>query len=339
MKHEVNRPCLVCGSASSRLLHAVPYPDQGYPGRFEMRECAGCGLLFNSPRLSDAEIAALYDGAYYVFQERERDAMRRVALLASQTLGVASMTFPERELLEVGCAKGYLLAQLRARGWAVRGIELAAEAAEFARRRFGLEVFTGTLEAALAQPGFEPAPVLLSTDVIEHVTDPAAFARALRRALKPGGWLVLGTPNADSDHRRALGSQWLGFNPFHIYLFTPSALTRLLRDAGFEIERAYTYNNSEPPRPSAAAGLRDALRAGLRASGLLPGLRRLRQGLLALTDLPVSVQGLPGRIAAGEFAGLQDYAASADARSQRGSRCRGDNLVVIARRPRGGTPP
>lgn len=333
MKHEVNRPCMVCSGSASRLLHAMPYPDQGYPGRFEMRECAGCGLLFNSPRLSNAEIAQLYDSSYYVFQERERDAMRRVAMLASQTLGVASAEITARDLLEVGCAKGYLLAQLRAQGWAARGVELSADAADFARRRFGLEVFNGTIEAALAQPGFEPASVVLSTDVIEHVTDPLAFVRALGRALKPGGWLVLSTPNADSDHRRALGPQWLGFNPFHIYLFTPSTLTRLLRDAGFEIAKTYTYNNSEPPLPSASAGLRDAVRAGLRASGLLPAMRRLRQGMLALTDLPVSAQGLPGRIAAGELTGLQDYAASADARSQRGSRCRGDNLVVIARKP------
>ncbi|MEJ5999088.1 class I SAM-dependent methyltransferase [Paucibacter soli] len=338
MKQAVNMPCLVCGSGDSRLLHALSYPDQHYPGLFEMRECAGCGLLFNSPRLSDAEIARLYDADYYVFQERERDAARRVALLASQTLGVAAHYCEARDVLELGCAKGYLLAQLRAQGWQVRGVELAAAAADFARQRFGLDVYAGTLAQALAQPGFQPASVLLCTDVIEHVPAPLALLQDMRRALKPRGWLVLGTPNADADQRRALGPRWLGFNPFHIFLFNRANLGRLLEQAGFELVRAYTYANDDPPQPATTRWrdairdrLRDRLRETLRASGLLPVLRRARAGMLALADSPVSLQGLQAELASGQLPALHSYAASADARSARGAACRGDNLVLIAR--------
>ena len=328
MKNEVNRPCIVCGRSQSRLLHALRFPWVGYPGNFDMRECTGCGLLFNSPRLADAQIERLYDAGYYVFRERERDAVRRVAQLASQTIGVAQQFSDAREVLEVGCAKGYMMALLQARGWSVRGVEIAAEAAEFARRRFGIDVFTGTLEAWVAAPSFAPAPMVLSTDVIEHVSDPPAFLRAMRCAVAPRGWLVLGTPNADSDHRRAHQASWLGFNPFHIFLFSRATLSRLLLEAGFDVVQAYTYTNGDPPAPQPSTGVRHAVRTVAHVSGLLPMARRARDSMLALADRPASAQTLLDE----SEADLSAYLSSDDARSQRRMACRGNNLVVIARR-------
>lgn len=332
MKHEVNQPCIVCGGGASRLLHSVAYPDQVYPGRFEMRECAGCGFLFNSPRLSDPEIERFYTGDYYVFNERERDAVKRVAQLARQTIGVAQQLTNKRDLLEVGCAKGYLLALLKARGWSVRGVELSGDAAAFARNRFALQVHTGSIESWTSSAAFTPASVVLSTDVIEHVTDPLEFLRAMHRAVEPEGWLVLGTPNADSDHRRALGQHWLGFNPFHIYLFSPRTLGTLLKRSGFELLDAYTYSNGDPPAAPTSAGVRQSVRSLLHASGLLPAMRRARDGVLALTDAPVTAQALVDESHEGARADLNGYLASDDARSPRRTDCRGDNLVVIARR-------
>ena len=328
MKNEVNRPCIVCGRSQSRLLHALRFPWVGYPGNFDMRECTGCGLLFNSPRLADAQIERLYDAGYYVFRERERDAVRRVAQLASQTIGVAQQFSDAREVLEVGCAKGYMMALLQARGWSVRGVEIAAEAAEFARRRFGIDVFTGTLEAWVAAPSFAPAPMVLSTDVIEHVSDPPAFLRAMRCAVAPRGWRVLGTPNADSDHRRAHQASWLGFNPFHIFLFSRATLSLLLQEAGFDVVQAYTYTNGDPPAPQASTGVRHAVRTVAHVSGLLPMARRARDSMLALADRPASAQTLLDE----SEADLSAYLSSDDARSQRRMACRGNNLVVIARR-------
>jgi hypothetical protein len=61
-KAEVNRPCIVCGSdgSSSELYRPRFFPDVGYPGQFILRRC-GCGLIYNSPRLDEAGLAALYD--------------------------------------------------------------------------------------------------------------------------------------------------------------------------------------------------------------------------------------------------------------------------------------
>lgn len=328
MKVEVNRPCMVCGSTDSRRLHALRFVDRGYPGCFEVRCCDGCGLLFNSPRLSDPEIEAMYGANYYVFQETEAAALVRVARLLSQTLGVAIRYLDTRDVLEVGCAKGYLLALLKARGWRVQGVELSEAAAAFARTRFGLDVFSGTVDAWLHSHAFRPMPLVLCTDVIEHVTDPSAFLKALHATVRPGGWLVLGTPNADSDHRTALGARWVAFNPFHIWLFSRANLGRLLERAGFDVVETYTCSNSDPRRPGATDSLRDAARDVLRASGLLGTVRRVRDRMATTDAGPVT----PQSIQAMSSQPLDAYLDSPDARSPRRLACRGDDLVVIARR-------
>lgn len=334
MKHEVNVPCVVCGDSRSILRHEIDYSAYGYLGHFAVRECVGCGLLFNSPRLSDPEIFELYDGNYYVFQERERDAVARVAGLLQRTVGVAMPHVRDKQVLEVGCAKGFLLAMLRDQGWQVEGVELSAAAASHARDRFGLSVFEGTLESYVARPGHQAHPVVVTTDVIEHVLDLDAFVRGLSLAVAPGGVLVVGTPNADSDHRHAHGSRWLGFNPFHIYLLSQANLSSLLARHGFDVLQAYSFTNDDPPPLVAPSRWKGWVKAALGKSGVLGTVRSARHAALSLVDALVSPT--PALMAAAAHA-FPDagYAETADGRHARSLACRGDNLVLIARRREG----
>ena len=105
-----------------------------------------------------------------------------------------------------------------------------------------------------------------------------------------------------------------------------------MKRTGFELLDAYTYSNGDPPATPASSGVRQSVRSLLRASGLLPAMRRARDGVLALTDSPVTAQALVDESHEGAPADSNGYLASEDARSPRRTDCRGDNLVVIARR-------
>jgi SAM-dependent methyltransferase len=331
-KVEVNRPCIVCGRAEpDPTAFSLRFPDFGYPGEFRILACGGCRLLYNSPRLDEASLDALYDHNYYLFQEPEAVALARIVELHQQTVRSLDALVDDREVLEVGCAKGYMLALLRARGWRVRGVELSPFAAGFARTVFGLEVFQGSLEAFAASHQGLGLPAAVSTDVIEHVPDPPRFLEALAAVLRPGGVLLLGTPNADAEGIRLKGGDWLGFNPFHIWCFSRETLLALLERAGFEVVDAYTYQNGSPqgrPRPQGLAGL---------VRGAIPGfalrsIRALRRELRDRADrrsLPLIERIRDAAATAGSqpaFAETSD-GLHADARA-----CRGENLVVIARR-------
>ncbi len=83
-------------------------------------------------------------------------------------------------------------------------------------------------------------------DFIEHVRDPnEALARAYQ-LLKPGGRLVILTPNAASLSRRLMGLRWLHYKIEHLSYFNPRALTLYLERAGFSgirVDRAWKMMN------------------------------------------------------------------------------------------------
>jgi SAM-dependent methyltransferase len=72
-------------------------------------------------------------------------------------------------------------------------------------------------------------------DIIEHVADPRVELGSVRRALRPGGMLVIVTPDAGSIVSRALGSHWLEMKraPEHLHFFSRRGLSQMLASEGF----------------------------------------------------------------------------------------------------------
>ena len=111
----------------------------------------------------------------------------------------------------------------------------------------GLTVHVGPLEA-LALPGQQFDAVTLN-HVVEHLPDPASTLRECCRLVRQGGLLVAITPNARSLGHEVFGGSWRGLEPpRHLHVFTPRALARLARSAGFsrvDVEttgaNAYTF--------------------------------------------------------------------------------------------------
>jgi SAM-dependent methyltransferase len=188
--------------------------------------CLDCGLvslpLAYAPSVSYAEAA----DPYYLEQAAERiaNAHRLLSLVPARG-----------RLLEVGCACGFLLVAARERGFSVRGVEMSAWASRHARETYGLEVFTGTLEAA-AVPGAS-VDVVVMADVIEHLHDPPGTLREINRVLAPGGRVLLLTPDIGSVMARLAGPRWWGLLDDHYFYFSRPTLRRLLEQEGFAVER------------------------------------------------------------------------------------------------------
>jgi 2-polyprenyl-3-methyl-5-hydroxy-6-metoxy-1,4-benzoquinol methylase len=276
----VNHPCFVCGGGASEVRFRPDLQRWGRAGGFIMRRCQDCGLVFNSPRLPPEELSRLYHQNYYFFARPAGAEFARICGAYLRT--IAHLAQPQgARLLEVGSAKGYMLALLWRLGWTVTGIEISEYAAAYSRRTFGVEVLTGTLESFRETDG-RSFNVVLAQDVLEHVPDPAAFLAGLRDSVEPGGWLVIDTPNVGGRNVRILGERWRGFNPFHVYLFDRAALTQAIAKVGFDVYLIGSYNNVPPEASVAAAGNHAPAATGIEerlAAMARSGLTALRRGL------------------------------------------------------------
>lgn len=136
-----------------------------------------------------------------------------------------------RTVVEVGCGEGYGTALLAGVAERVVGIDYDALTAAHAAATYPQARFVrGNLAAV---PVASAAVGLLVTlQVIEHVWDHPQFVRECRRALQPGGRLIVTTPN------RLTFSPGTDepVNPFHTKEFTADELVELLARGGFAID-------------------------------------------------------------------------------------------------------
>jgi len=159
---------------------------------------------------------------------RERD--KKVEDLACELAFVNKL--PPGRLLDVGCGLGHLLSGVDP-SWQRHGIEISGYAAEKAAA-YG-EIHHGDLESAGYPDRFFDVVTLYH--VIEHMEDPERELREIKRVLKPGGWLIAGTPNFDSACARRFGDNFRLLNDAtHISLFSAESLRRLLEDNGFSVD-------------------------------------------------------------------------------------------------------
>ena len=130
---------------------------------------------------------------------------------------------------DLGCGTGQLTAGVAPFVRKVIGVDESAAMLKAARQRTreqsNVELRNGRLEAPPLEPHELDAALLVL--VLHHAGDPASVLAAVRRALVPGGKLLLVDmlPHEHTEYRERMGHQWLGF--------AESELRAWLSEAGF----------------------------------------------------------------------------------------------------------
>jgi SAM-dependent methyltransferase len=164
---------------------------------------------------------------------------------------------PGERVLDLGCAAGAISHFLAGLGCETVGVDAEPRAVAKAHELFP---DLGFQLANVARLPFEDGSFdkAVAADLVEHLDDETfgAMLREARRVLRPGGTLSIYTPNPRHPIERLKARDVvLARNPTHIGLRDAETLERLLREAGFEVDRSDW-------RPSFIRGLRLVERAG-----------------------------------------------------------------------------
>lgn len=269
--------CYVCGTGGSPLYPHLEDRLFGVPGEWDLLRCnnQACGLIWLDPMPAEEDLPKAYQ-TYYTHQDRRRRGSllralygaiknaylaekyayrdgrvplwRRALAQLAGLLPVRRAYFdfsvfylpalPNGRLLEVGCGSGEMLKSMESHGWRVEGVDFDPVAVGNARDK-GLDVRLGGLaEQRYADDVFD---AIAMSHVIEHVPDPAGLLAECWRILKPGGQLVVVTPNTDSLGHRLFKSDWRGLEPpRHLHLFNSRSLRQIAARAGFSDFSTFT---------------------------------------------------------------------------------------------------
>jgi len=150
-------------------------------------------------------------------------------------------------ILDLGCGPGTFLAHFASGYERAIGIDLAKSQIEFARQKYGSDRLR--FEAAdVSASGLENQfDAIVSIEVIEHlpIEETQPFLHTILRLLKPGGTVVLTTPNYRSLWpliERVISRKGpVDYTRQHINRFDPSRLVTELERAGFAVRRKRTF--------------------------------------------------------------------------------------------------
>lgn len=209
--------------------------------------CNACGFVFLG-RVPDYETLSI-DLAWEKQHAEEKDRRRKTSRLARfdaitrfrLALGRAIDRARHRSgmpktgrVLEIGCGGTIRVPE----GPVPYGIEISEALSRKARPIF--EARGGAVYHEPATTGIDRFPenffdAIVMRSYLEHEAQPRLILERALSRLKPGGKILLRSPNFNSLNRHIMGAGWCGFRfPDHVNYFTPRSLGNLARSIGYE---------------------------------------------------------------------------------------------------------
>ena len=217
--------CPLCGNSTSR-----PFDQRKFRNQFVAnRICLGCGLVYQSPHMTDTELEGFYEVEYrQMYQGEEGPTVKDLGVQCERARVLEAFTEQyanniDRHL-DIGCSSGYLLQHFQSVfGSQPVGVEPGKAYRAYAREN-GLIVYDSLDE--LDKAGEERFGLISMAHVLEHILDPVEYLKNLRaKYLQEDGWLLIEVPNLYGHEC---------FEVAHMVSFSSHTLEQVIRKAGFK---------------------------------------------------------------------------------------------------------
>ena len=225
-------------------------------------KCQDCGIVFANPMADANELSAYYQSYYekenyqsISFKEKIQSELNLIKKLPpaaiNQKVRYLKNLKSGDKFLDVGCGLGMGLAYANQLGCELYATELDKDSLAFVKSRFSVEAHHGDLLHANYPDSF--FDFIHISHVIEHVGDPRAYIQEMKRILKPGGFMAIGTPDISSKIYKI--HRWINFLRFrvpdivdgldHTFIFSKNRLKTITEEEGLYVVDHYTHNLGE----------------------------------------------------------------------------------------------
>jgi len=231
-------PCLICHEPQLKVFYEGPVRTGSFGKQSNFHatitECPRCGARHLPPMVAD--LAAYYQSGEYRNDLEQGNAVEKYFELTDddqphklELLGMHEAR--GRMVADIGCGAGPFLDLVKGFAAGTIGVEPNAAYHESLRQR-GHTCYPYARDALAEWQG--KVDLAVSFSVLEHVEKPREFLAEIKALLKPGGRLLISTPNAD-DFLLEICPAYAPFfyRKAHLWYFTERALRELAIRAGF----------------------------------------------------------------------------------------------------------
>lgn len=221
--------CPCCNGTSIVFFRAVDCNRRVSKQEFVYYRCDSCGLVFLHP--IPANLGDYYPDEYYEIPSSEEE-LASLAANERYKIDIVQRYAPAGRLLEIGPSFGSFAYLATRAGYDVEVIEMDERCCRFIGTSLGIRVHQGERCAGFLA-GSIPFDVIALWHVIEHIPDPWGELEVIARSLRPGGILVLASPNPGAFQFRILRRVWTHVDaPRHLALIPKDLLIRKLEPLG-----------------------------------------------------------------------------------------------------------
>ncbi|MEO9021709.1 MAG: class I SAM-dependent methyltransferase [Ginsengibacter sp.] len=239
-------PCIICNNPAKLTLENF----NGYikEENFNVYYCPFCNTSFVWPHKVDNKIYDyIYSQAdvtpgynrYALYAEEiktKKNALSYLSRKEAMYFAVKKIlklnSDKTQKILEVGSGLGYLTYAISQEGYDIKGLDISRDAVKKAELKFGSNyICQDVYQYALDNQ--EKFDLVILTEVVEHVPSPNEFFNILIKLIKPGGRLVISTPNKSAYPQNEFWNTELP--PVHLTWFSEDSFKVISQQTGLAV--------------------------------------------------------------------------------------------------------
>jgi len=228
--------CCICGGKNFKTLSE----KDRYGLYVSVVICKDCGLIQTNPRMTqesynqfyDTEYRKLYTGKIIPTEEFFKNQYNKGKRIFKYLQEKLKININNLNILEVGTGAGGILKYFKEKGNEVYGCDLGSEYIDFGKKRYGLNLFNGTINSINTNWHFD---IVIYSHVLEHVLNPIAELNRLKSIIDKDSYIYIEVPGVkylkysyDMNFLKQLQNA-------HIYYFILTTLKNLLGKVDYDL--------------------------------------------------------------------------------------------------------